>query len=51
MQTDFQFYALADLPDSPYEGAESSMETMDDEFLDGLDSSDDGFWSEKAYSV
>ena len=44
VQTDYH------LPDSPYEEPESSMETLD-ESLDLGNSSDDGFWSDKAYSI
>ena len=47
-QTDAQFYTLADLPDSPYEESESGHSFLDD--VNISPSSEDGFWSDKAYS-
>ena len=48
-QTDAQFYTLADLPDTPYEESESGQSFLDDVNLSPC--SEDGFWSEKAYSI
>ena len=52
VQTKYQFYTLADLPagsDSLYEESESGSSFIDD--VVQSPSSDDGFWSEKAYSI
>ena len=51
VQTEYQFYTLADLPgsDSLHEESESGSSFVDDVIQSP--SSDDGFWSEKAYSI
>jgi len=48
-QTNAQFYTLADLPDSPYEESDSGQSFLDD--VNISPSSEDRFWSEKAYSI
>ena len=52
VQTDYQFFSLAELSDSPWEESEAESRFADDvTYLDTEDSSADGYWSDKAWSV
>ena len=52
VQTDYQFFSLAELSDSPCEESEAESRFADDvTYLDTEDSSADGYWSDKAWSV
>ena len=52
VQTDYQFFSLAELSDSPWEESEAESRFTDDvTYLDTEDSSADGYWSDKAWSV
>ena len=52
MQTDYEFFPLAELPDSLWEESEAESRFADDAmYLDTDDSSADGYWSDKAWSV
>ena len=57
VQTDPNFFLLTDLklPDTPFENAESEigdfLDDEEDEIFHGDLSSEDGFWSPKAYSI
>ena len=57
VQTEPNFFLLTDLkvPDTPFENAESEigdfLDDQEDEIFHGDLSSEDGFWSPKAYSI
>lgn len=52
VQTEYQFFSLAELSDSPWEESEAESRFADDAtYLDTEDSSADGYWSDKAWSV
>ena len=52
VQTDYQFFSLAELSDSPWEESEAESRFADDvTYLDTEDGSADGYWSDKAWSV
>ena len=47
-----EFLPLSELPDSPWEESEAESRFADDAtYLDTEDSSADGYWSDKAWSV